>query len=157
MWLKRLWNASVFAPISNPHSVSDTLATLFHRSAATVYMLLSLWGAVGWYFGLNTMSSLWGDPIQDSYSLLVFVTAISASIGATFFPKHARTELLFASALVGLLVLYSASIVVYLFTFGDTFDIRMALLVLSLTGWVLPIARCVFVYRILISVAKYYP
>ena len=151
--IKRVFNATVFAPVSDPHSVSDTLATLFHRSAATTYLIIAIWGVISWFVGLRTLSTLWGDPIQDSYSLLVTAAALIAFYGATFFPKHARTELMAASALVGLQVLYTASLGWYVLAIGDTLDTRIPLLILSMTTWVMPVARSVFVYRLLVSTA----
>lgn len=151
--LKRIYRASVFSPLRLSPTLSDALATLFHRSAVTLYLLFLGWAVAGWTFDLDPLTQRWGATLQDSYSILVGVTAIGAAYGATFFSRNARLEMFAASALTTLFFVYIGAIGYDILVFGEN-HLRGALFFLTLTVPVVPIARIVFIYLLLLRTAK---
>lgn len=142
---KILYSKSVFSPLGFPGSASDTLATLFHRTAATVYMLYAAWGFSSTLRGIPSVDSAFGDFSQFVFSFFVLVVALLACVGATFFPKTGRLELFAGASFAGLIFF------VYLLSQIIDGSVDGAVLITSIL--VLPIARSVFIYLTLIKTA----
>lgn len=150
MTIKAIIHNSVFRPIPKNTPINDVLATLFHRSAATVYAIYCAWAIIAFIAGLPTISEGLGLSGQLVYSVLTLATAAPACIGATFWPNLARTELIGGSAFVTTIVIYLYFILQNIL-FGEG---SWAGLVLILSVAVLPAARTVIVIILLLRQAK---
>ena len=104
--LKSIFARSVFRPIPRNAPMNDILAVLFHRLAASVYLIYTLWAIVSIIDGLPSIIRERGDTFQLAFSILVLLTTGPSCLGATFWPLLARIELFFGSSFVGLLILY---------------------------------------------------
>jgi len=104
--LKLILSRSVFSPILPNTAMNDVLAILFHRLAATVYMLYGLWATITIVSGIPPITQAEGDMYQIIFSTLVLITTIPACVGATFWPVLARLELFAGSGFLGLTLLY---------------------------------------------------
>lgn len=139
---KKLYHYSVFNPM-RVGSIPPTMviAMLFHRTAATVYLLYALWGIVTGFGTSPTLDDHNSELFSNFFSLFVVLTAIPASVGATFFPRTGRLEMFSASAFTGLMLVYLA------FSLGRviTGEAQWGSIILLLSILVLPIARFSFI------------
>ena len=130
--------------------MNDILAVLFHRLAATLYLLYSLWAIVSIITGIPSISRLQGDTFQLIFSSVVLITTAPACVGATFWPILARLELFFSSGFIGLLLLYMYFVIYnILFSHGSWAG---SLLVVGYI--VLPICRVVIITILLLRQAR---
>lgn len=143
---KKLYEASVFSPIGFPGNNDQIMATLFHRAAATLYLLYALWGFTSTITGIPSVINTYGDFTQVVFAFFVFLVAVPACIGATFFPRTGRLEMHFEMAFVGLIFF------VYVIAQIVTGSINGTMLILSVL--VVPISRAIFIYLILIRTAS---
>lgn len=150
--LRDLYDVSVFKPIRTSSIVGSNkvLVALFHRSAATLYLVYSIWGLLSVLDGLPVLSHTAGNVWQESFSAAIALVCIPACIGATFFPKTARLEMIAGSSFVSLIIIYIGFTFWSIITNGAP-SIQGGILLLSLL--VLPVARVMFVYRALIEAA----
>lgn len=127
------------------------LATMFHRSAATLYFLYTLWACIALITGIMPLTEGLGDLIgRLVFPVLVLCTAGPAGIGASFWPNMARLELFAGSAFVMALLIYLWFIGARILTGEGTW----AGLIVSLSYLVIPAARTVLVIILLLRQAE---
>ena len=61
----RILDKSVFRRIPRAAAMDTLLAMLFHRAAATIYMLYTAWGIIGAVVGIVTTSDLLGLLVRE--------------------------------------------------------------------------------------------
>ena len=127
------------------------LATMFHRSAATLYFLYALWAAVALVTGIIPITEGLGNFIgRGVFPLLVMVTAAPAGLGAAFWPNMARLELFSGSAFV-------MTLLIYLWFIGSrtlSGESNWAGFVVSLSYIVIPLVRTILVIILLLRQAE---
>ena len=133
-------------------TMSDIIAILFHRSAATLYLIYALYAVVAIGVGIPTLTSAFGDFVQLAFSFFVLVCTAPACFGATFFPKYARLELYAGAGFVALIFFIYMIPLLVAGVMGDLPKFAQLVLVSSIL--VVPVARCVFVYITLIHQAE---
>jgi len=141
---------TVFNPIGKEWLPDKVLAVLFHRSAATLYLIYSAWGVAAIFGSIPTIINFQGDTAQTFFSLLIAPISFLAFIGALYFPKLARLEMYSASSLVTLVAIYEF-FVGYAFLQGD--GPHGVAFILNLSHLVIPISRIIFIYVTLIKQA----
>lgn len=147
--IRFLYDISVFKPLrmSEIIGAEKVLVALFHRSAATIYALYSLWGVAATIGGIPSIAETTGAGWQLAFSSVVALVSIPCAIGATWFPKTGRLEMFAASSLVGLLLVYFC-ILNYRGVAEDSISTSItSILIFSLC--VIPAARVAFVFRYL--------
>lgn len=150
-WFSWRIRHTVFRPIESGTQVSQVLATLFHRTAVTLYGIYFAWGCVSLFAGIPSLRMEAGIEFQLLFSALIALLAPLAAAGALWFPKHGRMELFFGAALATSIAIYLAFQAQAAFS-GD-FG-RLANFVLNLAHIVVPTARAVFVYKTLVRRAN---
>lgn len=151
-WLRGAYTASVFSKVDPPHtSPNDILASLFHRSSATLYFIYALWGIVSFYDLIPTLFMNNGQFFSQFFSLIVAITAGLAAVGAAYFPRTGRMEMYAGLAVVGLITFYVVSL--FLAGLGELPG-RIPAAIYGTSHLVVPIARTVFVYKTLVHVAR---
>lgn len=146
-----LYDISVFKPIrmSEIIGADKVLVALFHRSAATIYALYSMWGVAATIGGIPSIAETAGAGWQLAFSSVVALISIPCAVGATWFPKTGRLEMFAASSMVALLLVYFC-ILNYRGIAEGTPSINItSILIFSLC--VIPAARVAFVYRYLLD------
>lgn len=145
--IKKLYHYSVFNPM-RVGSIPPTMviAMLFHRTAATVYLMYALWGIVTGFGTSPTLDDYNSELFSNFFSLFAVLTTIPAAIGATFFPRTGRLEMYAASAFTGLMLVYLA------FGLGRaiTGESHWGSIILLLSILVIPIARFSFILLTLV-------
>lgn len=144
--LKNIIRNSVFNNIPKGLPMNDMLAVLFHRSAATLYLIYATWAVISIALGIPSIISGIGDTGQIFFSLLVLFTAGPACFGSTFWPNMARLELFSGSAFVMTMLIYLFFQVQYAIYTENSW----AGVVISLSFLVLPIARTAIVITFLL-------
>jgi len=148
----KLYGLSVFSPLDpeKDHHPNETLAVLFHRTAATLYFLYAIWGLTTTWSGIPTLIEANGDIWQFFFSFGVFLICVPACIGATFFPHTARLELFTGSGFIAAIIVFMA------FQLSSAFqDIaHFGGFALLATILVVPLSRGIMIYRTLIKQAK---
>ncbi len=149
-WTKKVYNSSVFRRMPDDYTMSDIFATLFHRLAATVYLIYSTWAVMVIINGVPSLLRQQGDQWTTIFAAFVLALAVPACIGATFFPQLARTELFAGAAFVALMFVY------YYFLIVDTIGRHGSPtgVVLLLSVVVMPIARTAIIFYFLLKQAK---
>lgn len=146
----RVLNKSVFRKIARGTAMNDILAVLFHRTAATMYFIYTLWAITSILTGIPTVTNSIGDLGQFTFSSLVLITAAPACFGATFWPSFARLELFAGSG-------FSMAILIYLYLIFHSIINSGSALAGFILIWsivVLPVARTVIVIIFLLRQAK---
>lgn len=105
-WIKSLVGKSVFRKMPPEYTMSDIFATLFHRMAATLYLVYSGWAVLVLLDGVPSLVQQQGEGWTALFATFVLLTTAPACFGATFFPKAARTELFAGLAFALLLLIY---------------------------------------------------
>jgi len=147
----RIWSMTVFRRTAIGDSgMNDLLAIFFHRLAATVYLVYTIWAVMSTITGIPSLIRQNGDLWQVIFSVMVFVTAGSSCFGATFWPRTARLELFAGSSFVSLIAVYVFFAIQNVVTGGDG---SWAGVVLVFSVMVLPACRTVIVYLFLIRQA----
>lgn len=149
---KRLYTYSVFARQSSYSHPNARLAALFHRSAATLYTIYAIWGILAIVNRIPTLSEAIGHVPQLVFSALTVLVCIPAGIGAMYFPRTAKLELLAASSFIVLLLIYMFFLFIKALT--EHSPPSWAALTLIASCLVIPIARAAFIYVTLIKQAK---
>lgn len=147
----RLLKNTVFEPIADDWKPDKVLAVLFHRSAATLYLIYFLWGSTSIVGSIPTLVNTQGDFFQIFFSILVACVSLLAFFGALRFPILARLEMFSAASLATLVLVYEIFLAFALFQ-GDRAGLGPAF-VLSLSYLVVPTSRMVFIYVTLIKQA----
>jgi len=151
-WIKKLWQTSIFFPLTLERSyVNETIALLFHRSAALLYFLYAIWGVSTTFGGIPTLIRINGDTWQVFFSLLIALTSLPAFVGACYFPRLSRLELFAISSFSSLIFIYIGVLIVLAFH-GDTARFAAIPLITSLA--IIPLSRIFFIYTKLIKQAK---
>lgn len=109
--INSIFRRSVFHSTPPSYAMSDLISTLFHRMAATVYLIYSAWAAVAIWGGIPALTSLAGIQWATIFAAIFLSSTALACLGATFFPALARLELYAGAAFSALLIVY------FLFTF----------------------------------------
>lgn len=148
--MKRLYDASVFRGKADDCTMSDVFATLFHRLAATLYLLYGAWGGLVAWDGIGSLTRQQGAEWTTIFAMFVLLLTIPACIGATFFPEQARLELYAGAAFSVLMLIYYYFLVVDIVQRGAP----LAGLILPLSVVVMPVARSVIVMRLLLMQAR---
>jgi len=148
--MRKFIDRTVFHRIGDDWGPDKVLAVLYHRSAATLYLIYFLWGIASIFGSIPTLVEAQGDFFQIAFSTLVLPTAFCALLGATFFPKFARLEMYSAASLVTLVLVYEVFIALAFFQ-GDV--ARGVSFVLNSSFLVIPISRVIFIYLTLIKQA----
>lgn len=153
--MRRILSRSVFKPMPRGMAMNDVLAILFHRSAATVYMLYALWAIVSFIPAPNTASPVTTEELgymigRVIFPLVVLILSTISGIGAIFWPVMARVELFAGSAFCASLLIYSV------LTIGRAIEgtSSWSSVVLIFAVIVLPVARTVIVYLFLVRQAE---
>jgi len=149
--LRKLRDATVFKPINPDDNSNIILATLYHRSAATLYLVYVVWGVVSFAQLVPTHFIEQGSFFQQVFSTAVTFAALIAMCGALFFPKTGRFELFAGSTVAILFLLYIVLIFIAVLN-GDT-D-KLPTLVFGASHLVVPISRTIFIYLTLIKTAS---
>ena len=127
------------------------LATMFHRSAATLYFLYFVWASIALVTGILPLTEGLGEMIgRLLFPVLVLITAGGAGVGASFWPNMARLELFAGSAFVMTLLIYLWFIGARVLS-GES---NLAALIVSLSYVVIPTARTVLVIILLLRQAE---
>jgi hypothetical protein len=147
---KRFVQASVFRKMPDDYTMSDIFAALFHRMAATLYLIYSGWAVLVLVDGVPSLLRQQGGEWTALFAVFVLLTTAPACFGATFFPKAARTELFsgFAFALMLLIYYYFLAIGVL----NGTGSIAGFELLTSVI--VMPICRTAIIIYFLLKQAK---
>lgn len=130
---------------------ADLLMVAFHRGTAILYMLLAVWGAVGAVIGVQSLQMAFGPELQRAYGVAVALVASLSAFGAMYFPQRSRLELYAAAALISLTFAYPGALLWIVTHQGE--PSYAALLVLSLTMFVIPSVRVAFVYQWMVNTA----
>ena len=148
--MRQFISNTVFSPMDKIWIPDKVLAVLFHRSAATLYLIYSLWGITSIFGSLPSIVAAQGDIVQIVFSLMVAPISFAAFVGALYFPKFARLEMYTASALFTLVGLYEL-VVFWQFTQGNpSYGPQF---VLNISHLVIPGSRVLFIYLTLIKQA----
>lgn len=145
--IKKLYHYSVFNPMRVGYiPPTMVISMLFHRTAATVYLLYAIWGLITGFGTSPTLDDQGSELFSNFFSLSVVLAAIPACVGATFFPRTGRLEMYAASAFTGLMVVY------LVFSLGRviTGESQWGSIVLLLSILVIPIARFSFIFLTLV-------
>lgn len=148
--MKKFISKTVFNPIGKEWYPDKVLAVLFHRSAATLYLIYFFWALSSIFWEIPSIILLQGDVVQIIFSIVVMPIAFCAFIGALYFPKLARLEMYAASSLVTLVVIYEIFIA-WRFFLGDS-DYGVSF-ILNLSHLVIPVSRIIFTYVTLVKQA----
>lgn len=149
--MRKFISHTVFTPIGNDWFPDKVLAVLFHRSAATLYLLYALWGVASLFRYAPYIMAGKGDLGLSLIASLVIPIMLAAFIGALYFPIFARLEMYSSASFVTLLLLYAVFLLVGYFQ-GDTHN--GIEIILTLSRLVIPSARIVFIYVTLIKQAE---
>jgi len=149
-WTKRVYNASVFRKMPDDFTMSDVFAALFHRLAATTYLIYSTWAIMVIFNGVPSLVRQQGDQWTTIFAAFVLLLAAPACIGATFFPQMARTELFSGAGFVALMAVYFYLLIADIITRGGGF----AGIMLLLSVVVMPLARTAIIVYFLLRQAK---
>lgn len=148
---KQILSQSVFRKIPKGAQMDTILATLFHRSAATLYFIYALWATFALVFSVIPVTQgLGAFSGQLVFPLLVFATSAPACFGATFWPNMARLELFSGSGFV-------MGILIYLFFVFQETVLRAgnwAGFIVLLSILVIPAARTAIVIVFLLRQAE---
>ena len=106
--ITRVFRRSVFHSTPPSYAMSDVIATLFHRMAATVYIIYSAWASVAIWSTLPALTNLAGAQWATIFAVIFLGTTALSAVGAAFFPLLARLELFAGSAFAALLLVYFA-------------------------------------------------
>jgi len=148
--MRKLISNTVFNPIGPDWKPDKVLAVLFHRSAATLYLIYALWSVAAIFGSIPSIVQLQGDLVQDFFSLLVAPIAFAAFVGAVYFPKLARLEMYTAASLVTLVFVYEIFVAITFFQGDPSKGVGF---ILNLSHLVIPTARIIFIYVTLIKQA----
>lgn len=104
-FIRKLIGRSVFRSIRGK-TMDGVFTNMFHRTAATLYALYALWGAIVVADGLPTLVNQQGSEWTTIFALFVVATAGPAALAATFFPRLAQIELYAGVSFAALLLVY---------------------------------------------------
>lgn len=149
--MHKLLNNTVFNRIEKDWKPDKVLAVLYHRSAATLYLIYALWGVASVFGSIPTIVAAQGNLIQSFFSLLVAPISFTAFIGALYFPKLARLEMYCAASLVTLVVVYEIFVAIAFFQGNPPNGVGF---ILNLSHLVIPTSRIIFIYLTLIKQAE---
>lgn len=141
---------SVFRRIPKNTPMNDILAVLFHRLAATTYLLYALWAVFAIIDGIPSITRAQGDIFTFWFATAILVVTLPACLGATFWPRLARLELFAGGSFTGLLVFY------YFVLFRGVIEQHTSIagFVILLSVVILPLCRTIVVVLLLIRQAK---
>lgn len=146
----RLYKASVFHPVKvlrdGPKAV---LSILFHRSAATLYLIYSIWAFGQLFQPIPSLAGGANELVQYIFPFFVLLASVPACIGATFWPRLARLEMFAGSSFVAMLGVYLIYLGFYYIGEGTSF----ASWILNVAHVVVPAARVAYIYLTLIRTA----
>lgn len=148
--MRRFISRTVFNPIGKDWQTDKVLAVLFHRSAATLYLIYFFWGLSSIFVHIPSLTEEQNDIVQTAFAFLVIPTSLLAFVGATYFPKFARLEMYTAAALVTLIIIYEAFILIDFLNSSPSDGVNF---ILNLSHLIIPIARIVFIYVTLVKQA----
>lgn len=142
--MRSLLKNTVFEPLEDDWKPDKVLAVLFHRAAATLYLIYFLWGVSAIIGRIPSLVEAQGDLFQTVFSALTAIVSILAFFGALQFPNRARLEMYSAASLATLVFVYGIFLAITFFdgfspTYGPAF-------LLSLSYLVIPLSRVVFIY-----------
>lgn len=149
-WARKVYTASVFRKMPDDFTMSDVFATLFHRLAATTYLIYSFWAISVLIDGVPSLVRQQGDQWTAIFAAFVLVLTAPACFGATFFPQAARTELFAGAGFVALMAFYYYFLIVDVVTRSGS----VAGIVILSSVVVMPIARTVIIIYFLLKQAK---
>lgn len=152
--ISELVGRSVFKKMAPGREMNAILAVVFHRSAATLYLLYFAWGVAQTIQGAPSLVLNNGQTWTTIFAILVMITTAPSCFGATFWPNFARLELFAGSSVVTLLFAYIA-ILGY-----NTFFLHNSTVggwILSITVIVIPAARTAVVFLFLSNQAELDP
>lgn len=139
--LKNVLDNSVFNRTPRGLPMNDVLAVLFHRSAATLYLIYVFWAAISIVGGIPSVIHGLGGLGQIIFSVIVICTAGPACFGATFWPNMARLELFAGSSFIMSMLIYIFFLIQSTIQYGSS----ISSIFLALSFLVLPIARTAIV------------
>lgn len=149
--MRSLLKNTVFEPLEDDWKPDKVLAVLFHRSAATLYLIYFCWGISSIIGRIPSIVEAQGDLFQTVFSALVSIVSGLAFFGALQFPSHARLEMYSAASFATLVFIYEIFLA---FTFFDGFNPSYGpAFLLSLSYLVIPLSRVVFIYVTLVKQA----
>lgn len=149
-FIKEAKAKSVFRKMPDDYTMSDIFAALFHRLAATTYLIYSGWAVLVLLNGVPSMVRQQGTDFTTIFAVFVLLTVAPACFGATYFPQAARTELFAGASFIMLMIIY------YFFLIQNTIETggSWAGVVLLLSVVVMPIARTAIIIYFLLKQAK---
>ena len=149
-WLSRAYNASVFRKMPDDFTMSDIFAALFHRLAATLYLIYSAWAVVVVLRGITSLTAQQGTEWTTIFAGAVLLTVAPACLGASFFPRFANLELYSGAVFIALMGVY------YFFLIRNTIETggSEAGVILLMSVIVMPLARTVIIMYFLIKQAE---
>jgi hypothetical protein len=126
---------------------NEILAVVFHRTAAILYAIYAAWGVAAFITNFEQFALENGHDFFDYFTMLVTPVAVTAFVGALFFPKTGRLEMFAASALATLIVVF----LVLSFIAGDQQEPHFwQNFILNTTHLVVPVMRVGFIFRTLV-------
>jgi hypothetical protein len=148
--IKRVVSASVFRKMPPDYSMSDIFAALFHRLAATLYLIYSVWAVDVILRGVSSLVAQQGDQWTSIFAAFVLLTTGPACLGASFFPKLANLELYSGGAFIALMAVY------YFFLVRNTIETggSEAGVILLMSIIVMPLARTLIIMYFLVKQAE---
>jgi hypothetical protein len=153
MTLKTIVTHSVFRRLLPGTPMDTVLATLFHRSAATMYGIYTLWAIVAFITGIIPIIDGFGTLIgRVIFPALILITAALSGIGASFWPNMARLELFAGSSFVMALIIYIVYIGARVVS-GESGS-SWAGFIIATSYLVIPTARTVLVIILLLRQAE---
>jgi hypothetical protein len=148
--MRQFISHTVFRPIGPDARPDKVLVVLFHRSAALLYLIYSLWGISSIFGSIPSIVQTQGDWVSIFFSALVTPISFVAFVGATYFPRFARLEMYTAASLVTLVTIYEFFEVLAFFQGNEHAGVS---LVLNLSLLVIPISRVILIYIMLVKQA----
>lgn len=151
--MKKFLSTTVFNPLEKVETPDKILAVLFHRSAATLYLIYFAWGLTSLFQLIPTIFMQQGSLFQQIFSVAVVATSGTAFVGATFFPRTGRLELFAGAAVTALITFYVGSLFFAGLTNLTVDGSKIPAAVYGSSHLVVPIARTIFIYKTLTRVA----
>ncbi len=150
--VRRLYEMSVFHPLSTARIIEPARlqTALFHRTAATKYLIYLAWAVVQLVFtGPPTLTLAFGELATVLFAVFLIPATVIACVGATWYPYLGKWEMYAASSVVGLLALYVITLVVLTFLGSDPGRLQLAVALCAL--FPLHISRIAYTYRALVK------
>lgn len=153
-FLRTLRDKSVFKKLPDGPATDKAIVLIFHRSTVTLYLIYALWGATT-FAGIIPQHALeQGSFFQQVFSASYTLVALSAALGAIFFPETGRLELFAGSGFVALLTYYLIANAIQAFSVPGGDALALSRFLFGTTHLIIPIARSIYIYHTLIAAAK---